>query len=119
MLRLTLALALSSLVGGTAVAQDWDATLAEARGQTVYWNAWRGDEQINDYLDQRTVVQEQDLLDARIGWRSADERWEVALWGKNLTDEEYIAHSYVIGPGVIGIFGPPATYGVTFSYNWN
>ena len=28
----------------------WDETLAEARGQTVYWNAWGGDEQINAYI---------------------------------------------------------------------
>ncbi len=75
------------------------------------------DEQITDYLDQRTIVQEQDLLDARIGWVSGDERWEVALWGKNLTDELYIAHSYVIGPGVIGVFGPPRTVGLTV--NWS
>jgi putative thiamine transport system substrate-binding protein len=33
-----------------AKADDWDDTLAEARGQTVYWNAWGGDEQINEYI---------------------------------------------------------------------
>ncbi len=50
MLRLTTALVLALGVGGNAGAQDWDETLAEARGQTVYWNAWGGDEQINDYI---------------------------------------------------------------------
>ena len=25
--------------------------LAEAEGQTVYWNAWGGDPRINDYID--------------------------------------------------------------------
>ena len=29
---------------------DWDAVLEEARGQTVYWNAWGGDPRINDYI---------------------------------------------------------------------
>ncbi len=29
----------------------WDAVLAEARGQTVYFNAWGGSEAINAYLD--------------------------------------------------------------------
>jgi len=42
------ALCLITLAG--ARAGDWDATLAEARGQTVYWNAWGGDEQINAYI---------------------------------------------------------------------
>ncbi len=30
---------------------DWNTTLAEASGQTVYFNAWGGDEAINDYID--------------------------------------------------------------------
>lgn len=29
---------------------DWDAVLAAARGQTVYWNAWGGSTQINAYI---------------------------------------------------------------------
>ena len=32
-------------------AASWDDTLAEARGQTVYWHAWGGDPQINAYID--------------------------------------------------------------------
>ncbi|HAB15576.1 MAG TPA: ABC transporter substrate-binding protein [Verrucomicrobiota bacterium] len=30
---------------------NWSSTLAEARGQTVYWNAWAGDDRINRYLE--------------------------------------------------------------------
>jgi len=30
--------------------KDWDGVLAEARGQTVYWNAWAGEPRINDYI---------------------------------------------------------------------
>lgn len=29
---------------------NWDAVLTEARGQTVYWNAWGGDERINAFI---------------------------------------------------------------------
>jgi putative thiamine transport system substrate-binding protein len=29
---------------------DWDQTLADARGQTVYWNAWGGDQRTNDFI---------------------------------------------------------------------
>ncbi|MEQ8250525.1 MAG: ABC transporter substrate-binding protein [Oceanibaculum nanhaiense] len=35
---------------GTAKADTWSDTLAKARGQTVYWNAWAGDERINSYI---------------------------------------------------------------------
>jgi iron complex outermembrane recepter protein len=76
------------------------------------------DEQITDYVDQRTVVQQHELLDARLAWTSNDEHWEVAIWGKNLTKEDYISHSYVIGPGVVGVWGPPRTYGITASYSY-
>jgi putative thiamine transport system substrate-binding protein len=38
------------LLGGPVLAADWDSALAAARGQTVYWNAWGGDEQINGYI---------------------------------------------------------------------
>ncbi|AVI61373.1 ABC transporter substrate-binding protein [Halomonas sp. GFAJ-1] len=29
---------------------DWEAVLEEASGQTVYWNAWAGEERINTYI---------------------------------------------------------------------
>lgn len=69
------------------------------------------DEVTTDYIDLRTIAEENDLLDARIGW--SNDNFEIALWGKNLTDEDYISHTYVIGPGVIGVWGAPATYGIT------
>lgn len=74
------------------------------------------DPQIMDYIDQRTRIERIELFDARVGWTSADERFEVAVWGKNLADKDYIAHSYVIGPGVIGVWGAPRTFGVTASF---
>ena len=77
------------------------------------------DEQIMDYVQQLTVIEEHSLLDARVGWTSSNGQWEVALWGKNLTDEDYMSHSYVIGPGVIGVWGPPRTYGVNVIWNLN
>ncbi len=33
-----------------ALAQEWSAVLARARGQTVHWNAWAGDPRFNDYI---------------------------------------------------------------------
>ena len=75
------------------------------------------DEQLNDYLFTATVIDEQDLLSARIGWTSNSGAWDVMAWGNNLTNEAYFAHTYVIGPGVIGVWGPPRTYGVTVTWH--
>lgn len=43
---------LATLLSFTLPAQaaDWDDVVAKARGQTVFWNAWAGDERINAYI---------------------------------------------------------------------
>lgn len=55
LLLCALATALVSLggLGGGAKAEEtrsWDEIVQAARGQTVYWNAWGGDERINSYI---------------------------------------------------------------------
>lgn len=75
------------------------------------------DEQLSDYIDDRIIMDEYNLIDMRLSWTSESEKWEVALWGKNLSDEVYISHTYVIGPGGIGVWGPPKTVGLTVNYN--
>lgn len=50
MKRLMSTLALAALTASPALAQDWQATLDAARGQTVYWNAWGGDERTNAFI---------------------------------------------------------------------
>lgn len=34
----------------SAMAASWDETVANARGDTVYWNAWGGDERTNSFI---------------------------------------------------------------------
>jgi len=41
----------ASLATAPAHADDWQATLDAARGQTVYWNAWGGDGRTNAFID--------------------------------------------------------------------
>lgn len=36
---------------GTAHADTWQDIASRARGQTVYWNAWGGDERTNSFID--------------------------------------------------------------------
>ncbi len=47
-LRLTLATVVALIT--TPALADWQATLDAARGQTVYWNAWGGDERTNAFI---------------------------------------------------------------------
>ncbi len=59
------------------------------------------------------------LFDASLGILSVDERWEVSLWGHNLTDEDYITWSVqYTPPGRTGHAGPPRTYGVRVAWKY-
>lgn len=52
------------------------------------------------------------LVDGTIGIETADSRWSVALWGRNLADEDYIVG---LAPDQIGTnvtLGVPRTYGI-------
>jgi iron complex outermembrane receptor protein len=59
------------------------------------------------------------LLNASLGLLSSDERWEFALWGHNLTDEDYITWSaQYTPPGRTGHAGPPLNYGVRVAWRY-
>ena len=54
-------------------------------------------------------------VDARVSATSPDGRWEVALWGKNLTNELVPTYANVFAPyGLVVVpYAPPRTYGVS------
>ena len=49
-LRLVALLWLAVALPASAQAPAWDEVLAKARGQTVHWNAWAGDEKTNAFV---------------------------------------------------------------------
>ncbi len=55
------------------------------------------------------------LLDARVKFATRSDRWSVALWGKNITDERYSIYAPEQGgyTGVPNAVGAPRTYGIT------
>lgn len=59
------------------------------------------------------------LLNARVALGAQDGQWEVALWGKNLADEEYVANVTTDDLGsYMDIYGRPRSYGVDLTYRW-
>ena len=61
------------------------------------------------------------LVNSRLTWRSYDNSYSVALWGKNLTETEYDGYSINLQAGFgFDYFqeGAPRTYGLEMTYRW-
>lgn len=65
-----------------------------------------------------------DLFDASVKWEPEDGRWNVSLWGKNLSNEKYRASGYFAAQaGTAGfenfvVLGAPREWGVTFGFEF-
>ncbi len=73
------------------------------------------------FYDQRNVANTErspiDIVNARIG--VGNERWQVALWSKNLLDKSYNSDAVVILPTAHAVFrAPDRTYGVEVRYDF-
>jgi outer membrane receptor protein involved in Fe transport len=53
-----------------------------------------------------------------VGIKADDSRWDVTLWGKNLTDEYYWNNATQGLDDVYRLASMPRTYGITFGYNF-
>lgn len=79
----------------------------------------QGDQWVNVDQSRPDNLQEgYDLFNGRIVLSPADADWEVALWGKNLTDETYNVRTFdLLSNPFVGqlfnILGAPKTYGVS------
>jgi iron complex outermembrane receptor protein len=110
---------------------EWTATLVGEvefpldGGSKISLRAdWRGRGEIYNDLSNTVSLERPgtDIFGARVAWTSADSRWEITAWGRNLTEEADVLN---IGPAPpflndnpVG-YGPPMTYGGTVSYRSN
>ena len=62
------------------------------------------------------------LINASVNFSSSDHHWQISLWGKNLTDEEYVVDNKSGVEELIGTtmsqYGDPLTAGVSVTYNF-
>ena len=59
------------------------------------------------------------LLNARVGVRSEDGHWDVSVWARNLTDQEYYTTLGAANTGLIsGLLGDPRTFGGTVRFRF-
>ena len=50
---------------------------------------------------------------------TADERWMLSVWGRNITDEFQAINVYQIADVVGRYTGMPATYGISVDYRYD
>jgi iron complex outermembrane receptor protein len=69
-------------------------------------------------IDSRDI-QDRTLVNAKLGW--TNDHWDISVWGKNLTDEDYAAQTLATN-ALIGrdfyYLTAPRTYGATLRYNF-
>ncbi len=64
-------------------------------------------------------IQDREDLNAKLGWRN--ENWNISVWGKNLTDDEYAgltAATFPVTTMNAYFLVPPRTYGATLRYDF-
>lgn len=73
------------------------------------------------YGDERNIVKLKSYttIDASMGLLSADSKWKISLFGKNLTNEEYTDFA-ILASGIKGLWGisKPRTFGFDVSYSF-
>ena len=92
-------------IGGTNIVFGADAhwtddRYLEATGQPF--------DQADDFL----------VVNARIAVIANDDSWDLTLWGRNITDEEYLSYLNNLSFFRIDIYGEPATWGATARYRF-
>ncbi len=63
-----------------------------------------------------TVREPKNLFDARLIVAGAGNKWDLSLWGKNLTNETYIVHQFLLLGGRFATYGPLRTVGATVTF---
>lgn len=80
--------------------------------------SWRDDQYLEVTNTPLSRIDDYWLFNARAALSYGDS-WELAVWGKNLGDEEYITYVNDLGAAIgaqLNIYGPPRTYGISLEY---
>lgn len=99
----------------------YEFSLGNARMPLVVTYSYKDSYLFDFILEPETAALRQDdygLLTARLSYISPDEKWEVSVWGNNLTDEDYFDDVVANAAAVRASRGSPRTYGVEVRYNF-
>ena len=107
-------------VSGT-VAADWVAFEAAPGQLTVHLDSSFSSKQYFELVNENRIAQDRyGLLNGRLAWHGVDDRWEVGVWGNNVTNHFYLTNAYDLqGLGFDYLHrGLPREFGVDASYRF-
>lgn len=103
---------------------NYDRDLGDAGKLVVGVNVSYTDEIATEIIEDAPInADDYTLWSASATWYSADERWTVGLYGKNLTDEEYLVAGYNFAnflgeDSITGFYGDPRTVTLNVGYEF-
>jgi iron complex outermembrane receptor protein len=102
------------------LALDWQAPISSALRLALHADGSYAAKQYFDIFNtDRLANDAYALVNARVALQSADTRWEVAAWGKNLADEFYFTYGLETSFGFDYFhLGAPRSYGVEASWRF-
>jgi iron complex outermembrane receptor protein len=72
--------------------------------------------------DKFFVADSQSIVNARLSLSGGEEQWQVAIWGRNLTDEDNVINLFGASSFVFPLYHyalvAPRTYGVELQYRF-
>ena len=87
-------------------------------GELAFDIGWHHTSQQRGELAPYAVQDGYHLLDASVSWANEADQLKIALWGRNLGDDEYTSHLYTVAGGVVAVFGEPLMMGLSATYNF-
>ncbi len=108
---------------------EWQANLIARYQWAAPWGgrvvlqgdvSWFDDQYFDSFNSPSHFEDSYALANARVTWFSEDEKWRVAIFGENITDEEYRTFSFDLA--FLGfstdVYGKPSWYGATVGYTF-
>lgn len=79
---------------------------------------WQSDSTAGDPDNPLYDIDSYGILNGSVGIYSLDDKWDLSIWGQNLTDEYYWQQITSNANVVLRFAGKPRTYGISLSYRY-
>jgi iron complex outermembrane receptor protein len=74
---------------------DWDALDVYSGKVVVHLDGSFASKQYFELVNENRIAQDAyELFNARLAWHSADDKWELGVWDKNITNRFYLTNAY-------------------------